>query len=295
MSPIARASLSDMSEMQTLTVGEGEDLITYDIHGDLNSGTPLFVFGSPMEATGFGTLVGLVDDRPLVTYDPRGTGRNPEGTTSVSPELHAEDLHRVIDAVGVGAVDCMGTSGGGVNLLALAAAHAEDIRRAIVHEPATAAYLGDRDVQFAAAQDLSDTYRRLGHGPAMAKFIQLAMFDGELPVDYLERPAPDPGMFGMSSVDDGTRTHPLFRNGPACQQYEVDVEALKALGDRLVLVYGATSGEGMPARGARSIAALLGVEAVEVPGGHHGFSSGQQGQPDGEPEVFAQKLLTLLG
>ncbi len=244
-----------MTNTQTSTVGAGDDLITYDVHGDLASATPLFVFGSPMDSTGFGTLVGLISDRPVITYDPRGTGRNPEGTTPVTPEQHASDLHRVVEALGVAPIDLMGTSGGGVNLLALAAAHPEDIRRAVAHEPATAAYLGDREVQFAAAQDLVDTYHRCGHGPAMAKFIQLVMFDGELPEDYLERPAPDPATFGMSSEDDGNRTNPLFRNGPACQQYEVDTEALTALGDRLVLAYGATSGEGMPARGARSVAA----------------------------------------
>lgn len=288
-------SLSGMTTTaETFTVGEGDDLITYDVRGDLGSGRPLFLFGSPMDATGFGTLAGLVRDRPVVTYDPRGAGRNPEGTTPVPPELHAEDLHRVIGALGVGPVDCFGTSGGGVNLLALATAHPEDIRRGVVHEPATAAYLPDRDTQFAAAQDLVDTYQKSGNGPAMAKFIQLVMFDGELPADYLDRPAPDPAMFGMPAEDDGTRTNPLFRNGPACQQYEVDVEALRALGERLVVAYGATSGEGMPARAARSVAALLGAEAVQVPGGHNGFSGGEYGQPAGKPEAFAAGLLDLL-
>ncbi len=40
----------------------------------------------------------------------------------------------MIEALGVGPVDCMGTSGGAVNLLALAAAHPEDINRAVAHE-----------------------------------------------------------------------------------------------------------------------------------------------------------------
>ena len=114
-------------DVQTFTVGEGDDLITYDVRGDLASGRPLFMFGSPMEASGFGTLAGCFTDRPVVTYDPRGTARNPTGTTEITPEQHAEDLHRVIEALGVGAVDCFGTSGGAVNLLALAAAHPEDI------------------------------------------------------------------------------------------------------------------------------------------------------------------------
>ena len=40
----------------------------------------------------------------------------------------------------------------------------------------------------------------------MAKFIALVMRDGEVPADYVDRPAPDPASFGMSSEDDGERT-----------------------------------------------------------------------------------------
>ena len=47
-------------DVQTFTVGEGDDLITYDVRGDLSSGRPLFVFGSPMEARCFATLAELL-------------------------------------------------------------------------------------------------------------------------------------------------------------------------------------------------------------------------------------------
>ena len=124
MSSGGGGSLSGMTNPETFTVGAGDDLITYDVRGDLASATNenpvLFMFASPMDAGGFGTLAGYFTDRPVVTYDPRGTGRNPTDTTDVPPEQHGEDLHRVIEALGVGAVDCFGTSGGAVNLLALA-------------------------------------------------------------------------------------------------------------------------------------------------------------------------------
>ena len=61
---------------------------TYDVRGDLSSGTPLFMFASPMEAAAFGSLAGHVSDRPVVTYDPRGAGRNPTGTSELTPEQH---------------------------------------------------------------------------------------------------------------------------------------------------------------------------------------------------------------
>jgi pimeloyl-ACP methyl ester carboxylesterase len=296
MSSTAGGSLIGMTDARTLTtgtVGEGDDLITYDVRGDLASGRPLFIFGSPMEASYFGTLAGLVTDRPVVTYDPRGTARNPTGTDELHPPRHAEDLHRVIAALGVGPVDCMGTSGGAVNLFALAAAHPEDVHRAVAHEAPTVAYLPDKEVALEILRDMKETYRTQGNGPAMAKFIALVMYDGQLTPAYLDQPAPDPAMFGMSAEDDGDRTSPLMRNMPSCNEYEVDVEALRAYGDRLVHAHGAESGEQLACRGGKSVAALLGVESVEFPSTHGGFLPPQHGQ-SGDPEGWARKLVGVL-
>ncbi|HCB04580.1 MAG TPA: alpha/beta fold hydrolase [Nocardioides sp.] len=281
------------TDVRTFTVGEGDELITYDVRGDLASGRPLFVFGSPMEASYFGTLAGLIHGRPIVTYDPRGTARNPTGTDEITPQRHAEDLHRVIAALDAGPVDCMGTSGGAVNLLALAAAYPDDIHRAVAHEAPIVAYLPDKDIALAVLRDMGETYRREGNGPAMARFIALVMYDGELTADYLDRPAPDPAMFGMSADDDGDRTNPLMRNMPSCNEYEVDVAALAAFGDRFVHAHGAESGEQLASRGGRSVAALLGVESVEFPSNHAGFLPPQPHQP-GDPEGWAAKLREVL-
>jgi pimeloyl-ACP methyl ester carboxylesterase len=291
-----------MTEQQqthrTAVIGEGDDALTYDVHGDLATATaerpPLFVFGSPMDAVGFGTLAGLIADRPVVTYDPRGSGRNPTGTSDLTPEQHADDLHRVVDALGAGPVDAFGSSGGAVNALAFAAAHPDDVRRVVAHEPPLADPLPDRDAVLAALDDIKQTYAAAGEGPAMARFIGLVMQDGELSDDYVDQPAPDPASFGMPTEDDGARTNPLIRNMPACNEYRVDVPALTALGDRVVVAVGATSGEEMAARGGRAVAGLLGQRAVELPGGHAGFSGGEYGQPAGEPEAFAAALLRLL-
>jgi pimeloyl-ACP methyl ester carboxylesterase len=280
----------------THVVGDGDDAITYDVHGDLADATPerpvLFLFGAPMDATGFATLAGFFTDRPVVTYDPRGAGRNPVGTADISAEQHADDLHRVIAALGVGAVDAFGSSGGAVNLLALVAAHPEDVRYAVAHEPPTAALLPDRDTALAVVADMKRTYAEHGHGAALAKFIAFVMFDGPVPAGYLDGPAPDPAMFGMSAVDDGIRTDPLFRNMPALIEYAPDVDALRALGDRLVLAAGVESGETMAARAARAVAAAVGIPATEFPSNHGGFTT-QPGMPS-DPPGFAARLRAVL-
>ena len=288
-----------MSEtpVDTRVVGGGADAITYDVRGDLADATParpvLMMIGSPMGASGFGTLASHFTDRPVVTYDPRGAGRNPTDTAPMTPEQHAADLHRVIQALDAGPVDLFATSGGAVNALRLVETHPEDVRRLVAHEPPTAALSPDRDRLLAACEDVVATYRSAGHGPAMAKFIALVMHDGELPADYADRPAPDPAQFGMSAEDDGSRDDPLMRNFPACNLYEPDAAALSALGDRLVVVAGKTSGETMAARGARSVAAAVGVPVTEFAGDHGGFLGGEFGQM-GEPDAFAADLRSAL-
>lgn len=290
--------MTETPAAQTFTIGAGEDLITYDVRGDLATAgvayPALFMFGSPMDAVGFGTLAGHFADRPVVTYDPRGSGRNPTGTEPVTPEQHAADLHRVIEALGVGPVDCFGSSGGAVNVLRLVEDHPEDVRRVVAHEPPTVALLPDREPALAVLQDMVTTYRSSGEGAAMAKFVALVMFDGEITDAYLQQPAPDPAMFGMSAVDDGVRTNPLIRNMPSCNLYEPNVEALRALGDRLVIAVGAESGQQLAARGGRSVAAALGTEAVVFPGDHGGFTGGEYGYPAGQPDEFAAKLHEVL-
>jgi pimeloyl-ACP methyl ester carboxylesterase len=281
------------STPQTFTVGEGDDRITYDVRGDLSAGTPLFMFASPMDASGFGSLAGHFVDRPVVTYDPRGTGRNPTGTSQVSPEQHGDDLHRVIEALGVGPVDAFGSSGGGVNLLALCAAHPGDVRVAVVHEPPVFVGLPDEATLMSAIDDIKATYASAGNGPAMARFIQLVMARSELPADYLDQPAPDPAMFGQSTEDDGSRDNPLMRNMPLGNSYAVDVEALSALGDRLVVAVGVESGDGPAARGGRAVASRLGRPVADFPGDHGNFFDSSYGEATGVREA-ADRLRQLL-
>jgi pimeloyl-ACP methyl ester carboxylesterase len=283
--------------VETKTVGSGSSTVTYDVHGDLSQATPerpaLFMIGSPMDAVGFTTLRSHFTDRPVVTYDPRGAGRNPTDTTSITPEEHADDLHQVIEALGAGPVDLFGSSGGAVNALKLAETHPDDVRRVVAHEPPTAALLPDREAALAVCRDMRATYDAHGSGQAMAKFISFVMYDGLVPDDYLDQPAPDPATFGMSSEDDGNRTDPLMRNMPDSNTYEPDVEALSAFGDRLVVAVGAESNQELAARGARSVAEAIGVPVTEYPSNHGGFLGGEYGQ-QGDPDAFAAALRASL-
>jgi pimeloyl-ACP methyl ester carboxylesterase len=249
-----------------------------------------------MGASGFGTLASHFTDRTVVTYDPRGAERSakPDPTSPSTPEEHADDLHRLISAVGSGPVDMFASSGGAVNALALVARHPEQVRTLVAHEPPAAQVLPDREQAMAACVDIHETYLRSGHGPAMAKFIALVMQRGPIPADYAARPAPDPAMFGMSAEDDGSRNDPLVgQNIVSGTSYLPDFDALRAASTRIVIGAGAESEGELACRAALAIAERLGTAPVTFPSGHAGFLGGEFGQT-GEPDSFAASLRAVL-
>ena len=87
------------------------------------------MIGQPMTAGGFAALASYLPDRTVITYDPRGLGRSirADGRVDNSPTVQAGDVHAIIEALGVGAVDMFASSGGAVTALALVAAHPDDV------------------------------------------------------------------------------------------------------------------------------------------------------------------------
>ena len=286
-----------MTEPTTHTLDVPGAKLTYDVRTAASGGEPpLLIFGSPMTADAFGTLAGHFSDRTVVTYDPRGAGRSGriDGATESTPAEHADDLHRLIGALGVGPVDAFATSGGAVNALAMVARHPEQVRTLVAHEPPVAQVLADRDAILAAAVDIHATYLRAGLGPAMAKFIALVMYRRPVPADFAGRPAPDPALFGLPTEDDGTRNDPLVgQNIVSGTAFEPDLDALRGASTRIVFGVGTESGQQITGRAAVALAALLGTTPVTFPGGHDGFLGGEHGRT-GEPDAFAAKLHDVL-
>ena len=120
-------------DVVTATLAVPGAVLTYDVRQGTGSGhRPLMIIGSPMGASGFGTLAGHFPDRTVITYDPRGVERSTKDdpTSQSTPEQHADDVHRIIGALALGQVDLFASSGGAVNALALVAAHPDDVRHA---------------------------------------------------------------------------------------------------------------------------------------------------------------------
>jgi pimeloyl-ACP methyl ester carboxylesterase len=288
--------MTTMTQPTTHTIEAPGATITYDIRKTDSTEPVLFLFGSPMGASGFGTLAGHFPDRTVVTYDPRGVERSVKAdpTSRSTPDQHADDLHRIITELGTGPVDVFASSGGAVNALALVAKHPEDVRTLVAHEPPLATILPDREGAMALTQAVGDTYQRSGFGAGMAQFIAAVSYNGPITPEVAAQPGPDPAMFGLPTEDDGTRTDPLlFQNITTCTHYEPDFGALRAASTHIILAAGVASGETMAARGARAAAERLGTTAVPFPSDHGGFLGGEYGQA-GDPDAFAARLREVL-
>ncbi len=286
-----------MTEPTTHTLEVPGAVLTYDVRNAGTGGVPLMLIASPMGAAGFGSLAGYFPDRTVVTYDPRGVerSRRTDGAATTTPEEHADDLSRVIAAVGSGPVDLFASSGGAINALALVARHPDQVRTLVAHEPPAAALVPDREFALAACRDIHDTYQRSGMGPAMAKFIAIVTHKGPITAEYLEQPAPDPAMFGLPSEDDGSRDDVLLgQNLLSCTHFEPDIDALRAASTRVVIAAGEESDGELANRGAHAVAERLGTTPVTFPSDHGGFLGGEYGQT-GKPEPFAARLREVLG
>jgi pimeloyl-ACP methyl ester carboxylesterase len=290
--------MTTMAEQTSITLDALGAVLTYDIRGaDADTTAPvLLMFGSPMGAGGFVTLASHFADRTVVTYDPRGVDRSTKAdpASPSTPEEHADDLHRIIAELGSRPVDIFASSGGAVNALALVAAHPEQVRMLVAHEPPLASILPDREGALAACRAVHDAYERSGFGTGMARFILAVGHQGPMTLELAAQPDPDPALFGLPAGDDGTRTDPLLgQNIISCTSYEPDFAALRAASTRIVLAAGAESEGQMAHRGAVAVAEQLGTEPVIFPSDHGGFLGGEYGQR-GDPDGFAAKLREVL-
>ena len=150
----------------------------YEVRG---SGPLLLVIGQPMTSGPFGPLADLLAaDHTVVTYDPHGVGQSTvdDPSLAVTPEVEADDLALVVDAVGGGPADVFGSSGGAVAGLAMAVRHPDKVRTLIAHEPPVCELLPDAPYLRAVVDEIEDTYRESGSGAAWGKFVSFVMYDG---------------------------------------------------------------------------------------------------------------------
>src|SRR5918994_5116321 len=298
MSPAPGAGLTGMTAPQTHTLETSDAVLAYDVRpGSSAPEPPLLLIGSPMAASGLASLAERFPDRTVVTYDPRGAerSRRTDGAAESTPEEHADDLSRLIDALGAGPVDVFASSGGAVNALVLVARHLEQVRILVAHEPPAVQLLPDREPALAACRHVHDTYARAGHGAGLAEFIRLVQHSG--PTDgFTEQPAAEPAAFGLPTEDDGSRDDVLLaQNLLTCTSHEHDLAALRSASTRIVAAVGVGSAGQLAHRGGEALAERLGTVPVEVPGDHGRFLDAGYGPPPDVDAVAARLREVLAG
>src|SRR5947209_7586202 len=273
--------------------------IAYDVHGPLPTADgrpPLFMIGQPMDARGFATLASHFPDRTVVTYDPRGLGRSTrkDGQLDNVPTVQAEDVHAVIEALGVGPVEMFASSGGAVTALALVAAYPNDVATLVAHEPPLIPVLPDAEAAERARAGFRDVYEGKGRSAGMVAFIAMTSWRGEFTDDYFAQPAPDPAQFGMPAEDDGSRDDPLLSDrSSAVTSYRPDFDALAAAPTCIVIAVGEESMGTFTGRTSVATAERLGQQATVFPSHRGGFVGGDSPYA-GQPEAFACTLREVL-
>jgi pimeloyl-ACP methyl ester carboxylesterase len=256
----------------------------YEVRG---SGPLLFVVGSPMGTTDFaGFADALASDRTVVTYDPRGLAGSTidDPTQDATPDLRADDVAAILDALGAEPADVFGSSGGAVTGLALVIRHPGRVRTLIAHEPPLLELLPDAEAQRAGTEAIIETFHRDGPDAAFVHFMTTAGYDMSDP-KLGPPPGPEPTEEELAKhMADMARffTHELRDT----TRYLPDVAALRASSTEVLVGIGVDSGHLLTHRTSTALCGLLGSSPVEFPGDHGGFIAA--------PDAFADRIGEVL-
>ncbi len=271
--------------------------VYYETRG---AGSLLLVVGQPMTSGAFAPLADrLAADHTVLTYDPRGLGESTveDPEKPVTPEVQADDLACIVETLGGGAADVVGSSGGAVAALALAAARPELVRTVVAHEPPLTELLPDAAAVRSAVDGIETAYGSHGARAAWGAFISLVMHSGHVPADGVPPASwPPPGADGADADAAGPpepspkqeAEDALFflRMLKPFTRYLPEVDVLRSSEARVVVAIGETSGEEIARRSAVAFAERLGTPPVVFPGHHGGFLD--------DPEAFADAVRRCL-
>lgn len=239
----------------------------YEVQG---RGPVLMLIGHPMGVAGFGAIAPLLaEDYTVVTYDPRGFGLSTidDPDQEGEPDLLADDVRRVLEAVGDGPAHVFGSSGGAVTGLALTTHYPGHVRALVAHEPPLALTLPDAEEARAGIHDIYDTYRNSGIGAAWERFFAFTGINMR-PQD--EDAAPQPPSAEAVATSERFFAHGLL----PIALYQPDFSALQAAPTRVMVAGGTTSKGQFAQRAAVALTQRLGIDLVDFPGGHSGFITG---------------------
>jgi pimeloyl-ACP methyl ester carboxylesterase len=277
--PIAAAK----PQSSLLKVPEAQ--LYYEVQG---SGPVLLMIpGGPTDAGIFAALgAQLVDQYTVVRYDPRGNSRSvvDDPARDQNMDLHGDDAAQLLASFGSEPALVLGSSGGAQIGLNLAARYPQRVKVLVAHEPPCMEMLPDASEMRAFRDDVYNTFRTEGAGPAMQKFMVGAGLAGRPQPRPTAPPPPElAATFGRIQAN---AEYFLAHGFKPIGLYVPDVAALRAASIRVIVGVGDASAGTLPYRTATALAARLGTEPVTFPGGHGGYND--------DPAGFAARLHQVL-
>lgn len=273
--------MSGMNGPQTGRLGLPGASLHYQVTG---SGPPLLLLpGGDGDANAFdGMSAWLSRHYTLISHDRRGLARSPLDVAGrVGIETHGDDAARLLAAVVGEPAIVFGTSLGGLIALDLAARHADQVRAVLAHEPPDAHLLPTNEMRdiIRMQVEVLETYRREGAVAAMKQFAVMVCASDAV----WEADAPRPE---RTPAREANLNFFLANDADAVLGHALDVPALARSPVPIVPLVGRESGGVWTYRALHLLAARLGREPKEMPGGHNG--------PVNQPQAFAAELLKVL-
>lgn len=251
----------------------------YETHG--SGPVVLMVPGASGTADSFRRVTEhLAAHYTVVIYDRRGFSRSRlDGPQDYDHRLEsdADDVRRLIEHLSERPAIVFGSSSGGLVALKVLTRHPAVVNTLVPHEPPAMKQLPDGQKWIDFFFEVYDLYRKSGIEPALKKFREQAFAESDRQV------------MARAPKNEYTLANATYWFDHELRQYpavELDLDALKAHADRIVLLAGRES-RGHPTYEVNvALAKKLGRELIELPGGHVGFLS--------QPAEFAREFLQAL-
>ena len=267
---------STTATARPMTVEVDGATIAATLRGD---GPLIALHAAPMDSRSFeGLAEVLAADWTVLTADPRGVARSTvaDRTAHVTPDQRAADLAAVLQEVDAGPATVVGSSGGAVSALALAATRPELLEVVVAHEPPLCVLLPDaRDLRVGT----EEMVRRFTAGDREGYW--------RLFLDQANIHVPDEvfaGVFGQEPEGRDAEDEAFGVENMLVETsfWEPPLDRLRSCGVPIVVGIGEESTSELCDRTSRRLAEELGLGPTMFPGGHIGFTD--------HPDAFASVL-----
>ena len=225
----------------------------------------------------------LISQYQVVTYDRRGFSRSHlDGPQDYDHRLatDADDVRRLIEHLTDQQAIVFGSSSGAIVTLEVLTQSPEWVQTVVVHEPPVVSLLPDAAKWWAFFDRVYDSSRKNGISKAMHQFV--SMVAGKEDHQVIERAM-------TQQANEYTKANAAYWMEHELRQYprvELDLAVLAAHARQILLVGGRDAQDKVSYQSNKALARQLGLDLVDVPGGHVGFMA--------YPTEFAVALIAAL-